>query len=133
MSSTSRPIVDLRNNRAASEVLLDVLRIIEAHGPSDIHEGICANIMIEMDSADPRWIKGDNRYMVSDFLDVAREWEGFSGFHHYPVPSPDEHLCPSLHYDATELMWEGKYGENRKALLKFAIAFLKKQTTLEKE
>lgn len=133
MSIVERPIVNLKKERSGDEVLLEVLQIIDEYGPSDVYEGICANIVNEMDSADPLWREGDNRDLVGEFLDVTLGWEGFSGFYHYPVPSPDEHLRPFSYYDSAVLMWEGEYGESRRALLKFAIEFLKKQLKSEKE
>lgn len=60
--------------------------------------------------------------------EIFREWDGYSGDDLYPVPGDQESAYTSyiLAYEFRS-MWQGPYGERRRNLLNFTIAYLEKR------
>lgn len=123
-----RPVVDVK--RSVHDVLLEVLRNIDVHGPLCANTGICANIGEELSAADEEWMyRQDLECIVTEFLDIACKWSRFSGLYSYPVPGPADSPCAFSYFVDVGYrigFWVGEYGQNRKDLLKFVIEYLEK-------
>ena len=65
--------------------------------------------------------------------EIFREWDCYSGDELYPVPNPRNPSDPESAYPfykrayVSGNMWRGSYGELRRNLLNFAIAYLEKR------
>ena len=60
--------------------------------------------------------------------EIFRKWDKFSGDELYPVPSPrHKSSTPYNAYRKCYDMWQGPYGELRRNLLNFTIAYLERR------
>lgn len=108
------------------QILLSILE--DLNGQVHPHHSICWAIENS---------KSYSREITSDFyrvllLPIFYKWEGFSGSVYYPVRHPF-HTNSGYAFMITikkyggHGLWEGEYGENRRALLNFCIAELNKE------
>ena len=96
-----------------------------------VNKGICLVVqeLMEKEGMQPNSFDSVKRMLKDTF----KEWEHFSGHELYPVPSP-RHKNSTSHaykayrnYYASNDMWQGPYGELRKELLNFTIAYLERR------
>ena len=71
---------------------------------------------------------GSVQKMQKMLKEIFREWDCHSGDDLYPVPGDPESACTSykLAYESGN-MWRGPYGELRRNLLNFTIAYLERR------
>jgi len=95
------------------EELLEELKLLKEHGPSDKSDGICAHVLDKAETL---------------LKQMFYYWSKYSGYPSYPVPSDDPNYGAygafvELHY---EDKWnrDTQYGRDRWELLDFLIEFL---------
>ena len=61
---------------------------------------------------------------------IGPSWEFFSGLHYYPVPAPKgfKGLCANEAYCSLVYLWEGEYGDLRRAYCTYVAEELDKVT-----
>lgn len=101
--------------------LLENLRHIKNHGPSEHYWGICMNLC-----AIPGHTPGDGERAD----ELMQQWPEYSGDASYPVPSGQADVSADrAYYNAGQARWSADtpYGAARLRLLDFMIAKLEKE------
>lgn len=98
------------------------------------YQGICGHL------SDATWVvsSGSRFYIMYDLLQsIFEQWPESSGNSVYPVPASEDdeenmNLCSDYYdnaaeyaYEENDCMWDGTYGESRRALLTFLIESLR--------
>lgn len=90
------------------------------------NKGICPIVqeLMEKEGMQPNSFGSVQRMLKDTF----KEWDKFSGDELYPVPNPrHKNSTPYNAYRKCYDMWQGPYGELRKELLEFTIAYLERR------
>lgn len=113
-------------NNAALELLEHALKLVENDRNDEFQIGLCFYLeKAENNIINRAWV----RIAHNQIIELMREWPGFSGKAHYPVPGYDDY-DPQQAYILKKHLWNDNhpYGQKRWEM----VTWIKQQLEIEK-